>query len=125
MVVMAERETGISLVEYGEARGLSIAPKRRAFKLASVVMEIEGRLRRRNPLRTWWRQRISAQKTCEISVFWYLSYVVEHADKVDIYNVFGTRLPLHSVSALFLAKFYTFIFPLFLFREKKERGDEW
>jgi len=51
IVVVTER-SGISLVEYGEARGLSIVPKRRAFKLASVVMEIKGRLRRGDPLQT-------------------------------------------------------------------------
>lgn len=32
------KRPGISLVEYGEATGLSIAPKRRAFKLARVPL---------------------------------------------------------------------------------------
>lgn len=49
-IVVVTKRPGISLVEYGEATGLSIVPKRRAFKLVPrpVVMEIEpGRRQRR------------------------------------------------------------------------------
>lgn len=70
-VAVTER-AGISFVEYGETRGLSIAPKRRAFKLVPVVMEIEGWLLvvgthcKRDSVNALWRKKAASFKSPDI-----------------------------------------------------------